>query len=118
MRVTRDNENRKTGGQRGNNLMQSIGRLPGVVPVTSAVFCMLDSETPWQVKGAGVFAVLYLMMPIDLIPDFLIIILGLGVLDDAAVVYMAYNYAKSHIRPSHRQQALEFFSLSESNDTV
>jgi uncharacterized membrane protein YkvA (DUF1232 family) len=98
---------------RGAGILRNIGRLPGALPVASLAFCAIDPLTPWQVKGAGIFAALYLMMPIDLIPDFLIIVLGLGVLDDVAVVYMAYNYAKAYIRPKHRQQALEFFGLDD-----
>lgn len=95
--------------------LQSIGRLPGMLKLAAFVFCVVDSETSWKVRAMGVFALLYLMLPIDLIPDFLIVLFGLGAVDDIAVIYMAYNMAQAHIRPVHYQKALAFFDLDESD---
>lgn len=94
-----------------SSFWQSIGRLPGILQAAAFFYCVIDPETPWTVKGAGIFALLYLMLPIDLIPDFLIILFGLGALDDIAVIYMAYNFGQSHIRPRHREKAEAFFGL-------
>ncbi len=106
-------QNEKRDGKRG--WLQSIGRLPGMVKLASFVYCVLDNETSWKVRAMGVFALLYLMLPIDLIPDFLIVLFGLGAVDDIAVIYMAYNMAQAHIRPIHHQRALAFFDLDESD---
>ncbi len=39
----------------------------------------------------GVFAIIYALSPIDLIPDFLAPLLGLGVLDDLAIIFFGLN---------------------------
>jgi len=44
---------------------------------------LLKKETPWQAKAIIVFAILYLLSPFDLIPDW---IAGLGWLDDITLV--------------------------------
>ncbi len=94
-------------------LLQTIGRLPGILKLTSLVYCLLDDQTPFMVRASGLFAFIYLVFPIDLIPDFLAIIFGLGLADDAAVLYMAYKAAESSIRPEHTAKALSFFHLQD-----
>lgn len=91
--------------------MQLFGRLPGVLKVASLAFAMLDNKTPLIARASVLFAFVYFIFPIDLIPDFLAIIFGLGFLDDAAVFYMAYKAAEGHIRPVHEEKALRFFYL-------
>lgn len=44
---------------------------------------LTKKETPWQAKLALVSAAVYLISPYDLLPDWL---LGLGIIDDFAVV--------------------------------
>lgn len=47
-------------------------------------------DTPWTVKGILLLAILYLLSPFDLIPDW---ILGLGLLDDLAIVSLLVGWA-------------------------
>jgi uncharacterized membrane protein YkvA (DUF1232 family) len=47
---------------------------------------MQDERVPWITKVIPVAAVIYVISPIDLIPDF---ILGLGQLDDLAILLLA-----------------------------
>ncbi|MBW6521059.1 MAG: DUF1232 domain-containing protein [Desulfoarculaceae bacterium] len=54
-------------------------------------------DTPWTVKAILLLAILYLLSPFDLIPDW---ILGLGLLDDLAVVSLLVGWA---IRLASRQ---------------
>ena len=96
-----------------NGIYQFVGKIPGVVPVVSLFYCAIDKETPMGVRFFGLFALFYLAFPVDLIPDVLLIIMGLGALDDIAVLYMAYKLAQSHILPKHRQQALDLFHITE-----
>ena len=80
------------------SFIQYLGRVPGVLKLTSLIYCALDPETPWSVRAAGLFAVFYLVFPIDLIPDVLTLLFGLGVMDDLAVLYIAYKWAEDHIQ--------------------
>ena len=49
-------------------------------------------EVPWMTIAAVVAALLYVLSPIDLIPDF---IPGVGLIDDAAVVAACLNLIQS-----------------------
>jgi uncharacterized membrane protein YkvA (DUF1232 family) len=49
-------------------------------------------DVPWQSLVLIVAAILYFLMPIDVIPDF---VLGLGYLDDAAVIGWVVHTARS-----------------------
>ena len=50
----------------------------------------LHPDTPWTVKGILLLAMLYLLSPFDLIPDWII---GLGLLDDLAIVSLLVGWA-------------------------
>ena len=50
------------------------------------------TDVPWQTLGLIVAGILYFVTPIDLIPDFII---GLGYLDDAAVLAWIVNAVRS-----------------------
>ena len=52
-------------------------------------------ETPWTVIAAGTFAVLYVVDPFDLIPDF---IPFLGYIDDLFVVYLVLRAIELAVR--------------------
>ena len=47
-------------------------------------------DTPWYVKAILVVALVYLVLPADLIPDWLF---GLGIIDDLAVVSLLVGAA-------------------------
>ena len=51
-------------------------------------------QVPWQTLIFTVAAVLYFLMPIDVIPDFLV---GVGYVDDAAVIAWLMNAVSSEI---------------------
>lgn len=97
------------------SLLQMIGSLPGVLNIASLYYCAIDSSTPTFVRLFGLFALFYLAFPIDLIPDVLMLLFGLGALDDVAVLYMAYRLGVSHITPEHRKKALLLFDLTEAD---
>jgi uncharacterized membrane protein YkvA (DUF1232 family) len=66
--------------------------LAGFLPacVTLARRLRADPRVPWQAKAAVVLAWLWVLSPIDLLPEFLPVI---GPLDDAVVVALALRYA-------------------------
>lgn len=54
---------------------------------------LLDSA-PFRVKVVLFFAVLYLLSPIDLIPDFIPVI---GQLDDLILIGLVTKYVRKHV---------------------
>jgi uncharacterized membrane protein YkvA (DUF1232 family) len=58
--------------------------------VTSYARLLFRADTPWTVKGILALALLYLLSPLDLVPDW---ILGLGLLDDLAIVALLVGWA-------------------------
>lgn len=90
-----------------------IGQIPGVLEIAALYYCIIDNRSPARVRLVGLAALLYLLFPFDIIPDFLIAALGLGALDDITVLYGAYVFAKAHIKPSHREKARRLFNLDQ-----
>jgi uncharacterized membrane protein YkvA (DUF1232 family) len=77
--------------------------LAGFLPacLTLARRLRADPRVPWQAKAAVVVAGLWVLSPIDLLPEFLPVI---GPLDDVVVVALALRYAA---RRMPRQVLLE-----------
>jgi uncharacterized membrane protein YkvA (DUF1232 family) len=61
-----------------------------VAKVVSYGRLFMHPDTPWMVKGILLTAILYLLSPFDLVPDW---ILGLGQLDDLALVSLLVGVA-------------------------
>lgn len=59
----------------------------------SAAWRQLDAA-PLRVRVVMVLAVIYLLSPIDIIPDFLP---GIGGLDDVLVVILLTRYVRKHV---------------------
>ena len=61
---------------------------------------LFKKETPWRAKAIIAFAILYLLSPVDLIPDW---IMGFGLLDDLTLVSIlvawAIRIAEKHNKP-------------------
>ena len=55
-------------------------------------FAMRDSRTPFFAKGVAFLAILYLLSPIDFIPDFIPVV---GYLDDMIIVPLLLHFAFS-----------------------
>ena len=83
-------------------LKREAASIPYLEDVLTAHYCAFDRHTPMHVKAVLVGAIVYFVMPDDLIPDFLPII---GYADDAAVLGAAVKLMSSHIKPEHREAA-------------
>ena len=70
--------------------------------VLTAYYCAFDRQTPLYVKVVLVGAMIYFVVPDDVIPDSLSLI---GLADDAAVLTLAFKAVSSHVKPEHRQAA-------------
>ena len=85
-------------------LKKSLASVPFAEEVVESYYCAFDPATPIKVKGILLDALAYFIMPIDVIPDF---ILGLGFTDDMAVLYTAISLIRSHMTQAHRDRAKE-----------
>ncbi len=76
--------------------------IPFAEDAAAAYFCAADPETPLRVRGALLAALVYFIVPTDVIPDFLA---GLGYTDDASVLALALALVSGHLKPKHRDAA-------------
>lgn len=77
-------------------------RIPFLDQLLAAYYCTLDPKTPLQAKAVLMGALAYFVLPVDVIPDFIV---GFGYTDDAAVLYAAIKSVAGHIRDEHRERA-------------
>jgi uncharacterized membrane protein YkvA (DUF1232 family) len=77
-------------------------RLPFAEDLLTAYYTATDPHTPQRVRTVLFAALAYFVMPMDLIPDFVI---ALGFTDDAVVLAAALRTLAAHIRPRHRDLA-------------
>jgi uncharacterized membrane protein YkvA (DUF1232 family) len=83
-------------------ILAEAANLPFLEDILTAHYCAFDRKTPLYVKVVLVGAIVYFVMPGDLIPDSLSLI---GLADDAAVLGGAFKVVSSHIKPEHREAA-------------
>ena len=79
-------------------------QIPFMEEVVAAYYCALDKKTPLRAKGILLAALGYFVLPVDVIPDFIV---GLGFTDDIAVLTAAITAVSAHITPAHRKAAKE-----------
>ena len=104
-------KNAKAAAEKAGLLMSVLNRLRLVIKL------MGDQRVPGLVKMLPVAAVLYLLSPIDLIPD---VAIGLGQLDDLGILILGVN-SFIQMAPQHVVQELlaEIEGKSKGNgDTV
>ena len=85
-----------------DKLRRTIPRIPFLDELVAAYYCATDPATPLKAKAILYGALAYFILPIDIVPDF---ILWLGFTDDAAVLYAAIRTVRSYMTDSHRLQA-------------
>ncbi len=86
-------------------IVNNLDKIPMVQDFVAAYFCMLDSNTPLQIKVTIASALVYLISPLDTIPD---AIAGLGFTDDVGVFAGILTLISSHITDDHRKKAQQF----------
>jgi uncharacterized membrane protein YkvA (DUF1232 family) len=70
--------------------------------LVAAFYCATDSKTPARAKGVLLAALGYFVLPIDIIPDFLVVA---GFTDDVAVLAAALKMISVHITDEHYEAA-------------
>jgi uncharacterized membrane protein YkvA (DUF1232 family) len=83
-------------------LKRNLARLPFAEDLVAAFYCAFDPATPLRAKAVLLGALAYFVMPLDVVPDFL---LGLGFTDDLTVLLTAYGIVRAHLKPEHREKA-------------
>ena len=83
-------------------LRRAARQVPFMDEVAAGYFAALDPKTPMRVRGTLIAALAYFVMPVDMIPDFIV---GLGFTDDVAVLTAAMAAIRGHIKPRHRTAA-------------
>jgi uncharacterized membrane protein YkvA (DUF1232 family) len=83
-------------------LAKVMAYIPFAEELITAYFCAADRQTPTRVRAVLLAALAYFILPMDLLPDFII---SLGFTDDATVLTAAFALIQGHITDSHRQQA-------------
>lgn len=79
-------------------------KLPFAQDLAAAWFCAVDPTTPLKARATLFGALAYFVMPVDVIPDFLVVA---GYTDDASILFAAITAVAVHIRPDHRRKAAE-----------
>jgi len=79
-----------------------VSLIPFAHELLAAYYCSIDPNTPGRVRAILLAALAYFILPMDLIPDFII---GLGFSDDATVLTAAIGVVAGHITDQHKSQA-------------
>jgi uncharacterized membrane protein YkvA (DUF1232 family) len=83
-------------------LRRHARRLPFLDELLAAYYCAIDPATPLRAKAILYGAIAYFVLPVDLIPDWVV---GIGFTDDAAVLAAAVRSILPHIKDHHRTRA-------------
>lgn len=96
-------------------LKRVLAGIPFAEDAVAAYYCAFDPVTPAKAKAILIGALAYFIMPVDVIPDFL---LGFGFTDDMAVLLAALNVIRTHLKPIHRERAQETLERLRQQDAV
>ena len=88
-------------------ISQFASKIPFSKDLVALYFCMVDEEVPWWAKVAIGAAILYVITPLDVIPDF---IPFAGWTDDAGVIASAIASIGGAMNDKHLQQADQFLN--------
>lgn len=86
-------------------------KIPFTEDIVAAYYCAMDHKTPLHARATLLGVLVYFIMPIDFLPDFII---GLGYTDDMALLYAAFKTLSSNITPEHRKLAQEALDPQDS----
>lgn len=81
---------------------KAVRYVPFSEDVVAAYYCALDPNTPSRVRGTLLAALAYFVLPLDMIPDFII---GAGFGDDLAVLTAVITAIRGHITDEHYNAA-------------
>lgn len=83
-------------------LKKISAEVPFVLESVAMYYAARDPKVPMHAKAVALGALAYVILPLDLVPDF---IAGLGYVDDAAAVFAAYKAISEHVTDEHHEKA-------------
>ena len=97
-----ERQQKRVGKRFWPTVKKALKYIPFMEDVIASYYCAMDSRTPLRVRVALMGALAYFVMPIDAIPDLLVVI---GFSDDASVLFAVLALVSGHIKDEHRQKA-------------
>jgi uncharacterized membrane protein YkvA (DUF1232 family) len=79
-----------------------VRKIPFAENAVAMFYAAFDPATPKWAKRTAIGALAYFIMPIDLIPDMLIVA---GYTDDASILAFAVAVLAKHVTPGHHEKA-------------
>ena len=89
-----------------------VTSLPFVRDMVAGYYCLTASETPLHIKGAITVPLVYFVIPVDAIPDFIAVA---GYSDDIAAWYAALKVFGHYITDEHYAEADELLNDADEN---
>ena len=90
--------------KQNGKLRQFLNRMQLLMMMLKDFWSGEYDRVPWAVTASIVFAVIYFLNPVDLIPDFIPVV---GYLDDAAVLALVWKSSGSDLKKYARWKGLE-----------
>ncbi|BCG57375.1 YkvA family protein [Paenibacillus sp. URB8-2] len=87
-------------------IKKNAAKIPFAGEAVAMYYCAMDRQTPITAKLTAIGALAYIVLPVDIIPDFIAV---LGFTDDAAAFWAAYKSISMHVKDEHREKAREWF---------
>lgn len=87
-----------------NKMRRFAGKVPFAKDAVSLYYFITDPAVGLTLKGAGVFALLYFISPVDVVPDTIPLA---GLLDDAGVIAGVMSLLGSQLKP-YKERAAEW----------
>lgn len=85
-----------------STVRRALRHVPFMEDVIASYYCAIDPQTPASSRGILLAALAYFVLPVDIVPDFIV---GLGFTDDIAVLWAAFRAVRQNIRPEHYAKA-------------
>jgi uncharacterized membrane protein YkvA (DUF1232 family) len=92
-------------------MKRATSRIPFMDDVLALYYCAIDPKTPAKIRIVIGATLLYLVMPLDIIPDFLAII---GYTDDITALMIVIKLVSSHVTQVHKDRARDRLGLLRS----
>jgi uncharacterized membrane protein YkvA (DUF1232 family) len=96
-------------------MKKATRRIPFVDDVLAMYYCAIDPKTPAKIRLVIGATLLYLVMPIDVIPDFLAVV---GYTDDITALMVLLKLVASHVTDAHRQKAKNRLGMLQGDDVA